>query len=189
MPKLRHGQPFLYDDDSEDIVGLRDIDGSELYLVPHTGTWYDLDDQTAAADTRTLMTFDTVGFERGITLSNSTRLNISRRATYNVQFSAMFSNPEAAAYAVSVWLSVNGVDAPDSCTDITVPAKHGQANGKAVAAWNFFVDLNPRDYVELVWSTPYATVFIEHAHARTGPVRPAVPSVILTINEINGQRR
>ena len=189
MARLRHGSTFLYDDTTADIVGLRDPDGSDLYLVMHTGTWYGLADQPADANTATLMTFDTVGFERGITLSNDSRLNISRRASYNLQFSAMFSNPESSAYAVSVWPRVNGVDVPASCTDITVPAKHGQVNGKAVAAWNFFFDLNERDYVQLVWSTPQSTVLIEGIDARTGPVRPAIPALIVTINEINGQRR
>lgn len=186
--RLRHGTPFVYDD-GNDIVGLRDPDGSELYLVMHTGTWYDLGDQTADANAATVMTLDTAGFERGITLSSNSRLTVSRKATYNVQFSAMFSNPESTAYAVSVWPRINGADVPSFCTDITVPSKHGQVNGKAVASWNFFLDLNVNDYVELVWSTPYATILIEHLDARTDPVRPAIPSLIVTINEINGQRR
>jgi hypothetical protein len=187
--RLRHGTAFLYDGTTGDIVGLRDPDNSELYLVPTTGTWYSLTDQSADADTATTMTCDTVGFERGITLSNDSRFNISRRASYNLQFSAVFANPESSAYAVSVWLRVNGVDVASSCTDLTVPDKHGQVSGKAVASWNFFLDLNAGDYVQLVWSTPYNTIAIEHTDARTAPVRPAMPGLIVTINEINGQRR
>jgi hypothetical protein len=187
--RLRHGTPFIYDDVTGDIVGLRDPDGSDLFLVPATGTWYSLADQTADADTATPMTCDTVGFARGITLSNNSRFNVSRRASYNVQFSAVFANPESSAYAVSVWLRVNGADVAGSCTDLTVPGKHGQVNGKAVAAWNFFLDLNAGDYAQFVWSTPQATLTIEHIDARTAPVRPSVPALIVTINEINGQRR
>lgn len=189
MARTRHGSAFLYDDETSDIVGLRDPDGSELYLVPRVGVFIDTTDQTALADTAKAMTFNTAQTERGVTVSNGTRLTVDRRATYNVQFSAMFSNPEATAYAISVWPAVNGVAAPDSCTDMTVPAKHGSTNGKAVAAWNFFLDLNVGDYIELYWSTPQATVFIEHQHVRTAPDRPSIPSVIVTVNEVNGQRR
>lgn len=188
MVKLRHGQPFLYDDDSNDIVGIRDIDGSELYLVPNIGAFFDTTDQTATVDTAKAMTFNTTQIQRGVTLSNNSRVRVDRKATYNVQFSAMFSNPEATAYAISIWLARNGSAVADSCTDLTVPTKHGSVNGKAVAAWNFFIDLNAGDYVELYWSTPQTTVIIEHQDARTTPTRPATPSVILTVNEINGQR-
>lgn len=186
--RLRHGTPFIYND-AGDIAGLRDPDGSDLYLVPNVGVFIDTTDQTAGADTAKAMTFNTAQMQRGVTLSAGSRLTVDRQATYNVQFSAMFSNPESSAYAVSVWAAVNGVAVPDSCTDLTVPSKHGQVNGKAVASWNFFLDLNAGDYVELYWSTPFATVFIEHQDARTNPARPAIPSVILTINEVNGQRR
>ena len=186
--RLRHGTAFIYND-AGDIAGLRDPDGSDLYLVPNVGVFIDTTDQTAAVDTAKAMTFNTAQMQRGVTLSANSRLTVDRLATYNVQFSAMFSNPEATAYAVSVWLAVNGVAVPDSCTDLTVPSKHGSVNGKAVAAWNFFLDLNAGDYVQLYWSTPFATVFIEHQDVRTTPARPAIPSVILTINEVNGQRR
>ena len=186
--KLRHGTPFIYND-AGDIAGLRDPDGSELYLVPNVGVFIDTTDQSADVNTAKAMTFNTTQTARGVTLSANSRLTVDRQATYNVQFSAMFSNPESSAYAVSVWVAVNGTAVADSCTDLTVPSKHGQVNGKAVASWNFFLDLNAGDYVELYWSTPFATVFIEHQDARTGPVRPAIPSVILTINEVNGQRR
>lgn len=186
--KLRHGTPFIYDDNS-DIAGLRDPDGSELYLVMHTGTFVDLTDQTALADTAKAMTYTDTYISKGITLREGSKVYVERTATFNVQFSAMFSNPEATAYAVSVWLKINGANALGSCTDITVPAKHGSTNGKAVAAWNFFLELTAGDYFELYWSTPQATVFIEAQDARTTPDRPAIPSVILTVNEVNGQRR
>lgn len=186
--RLRHGTPFIYND-AGDIAGLRDPDGSDLYLVPNVGVFIDTTDQTAGADTAKAMTFNTAQMQRGVTLSTGSRLTVDRQATYNVQFSAMFSNPESSAYAVSVWAAVNDVAMPDSCTDLTVPSKHGQVNGKAVASWNFFLDLNAGDYVELYWSTPFATVFIEHQDVRTSPARPAIPSVILTVNEVNGQRR
>lgn len=189
MAYLRQNTPFIYDDQTNDIVGLRDTDGSELYLVPNLGVFIDTSDQTAEIDTAKAMVFSTAQMQRGVSLVGNTKLTVDRTATYNVQFSAMFSNPESTAYAISVWPSINGTPVSDSCTDITVPAKHGQTNGKAVAAWNFFFDLKANDYIELYWSTPYATVFIENQAARTSPVRPAIPSVIVTVNEVDGQRR
>jgi len=37
-----------------------------------------------------------------------------------------------------------------------------------------------------MWSTPSTQVLIDYTDARTSPVRPAVPSVIVTMNEVDG---
>lgn len=180
--------PWLYDSVTGDIVGIKDPDGSELLFmrIPHIGAFYDAGDQTALVDTATAMTCDTVQISRGITVVDQTKFTVSRKASYNIQFSAQFFNPESSDYRVSVWPKVNGTNVEDSCTDITVPSKHGFDSGAVVAAWNFFLDLNAGDYVELMWSTPIATITMEHTAARTTPVRPAIPSLIVTINEVDG---
>lgn len=182
------GAPWLYDETTGDIVGLKDQDGSELLImrIPYIGSFYDKGDQSADANTATAMTCDTTVISKGITVVDQTKFKVGRKASYNIQFSAQFFNPEATAYRVSVWPKVNLNDVPDSCTDITVPAKHGSDSGAVVASWNFFLDLEANDYVQLMWSTPIDTITIEHTDARTNPVRPAIPSLIVTVNEVDG---
>lgn len=182
------GAPWLYDQNTGDLVGVKDPDGSEFYWmrIPNIGSFYDVQDQSALINTATAMLFRTTAISRGVSIVNNSKITIDRAGTYNIQFSAMFSNPEATAYAVSFWLKKNNSDAEFSNTDLTVPAKHGSTNGKVLAAMNFFVDAAAGDYFELMWSTPRATVIIEHLEAQTDPVRPATPSIILTVNEVDG---
>ena len=182
------GSPFLYDGDTGDIVGVKDPDGSELLFmkIPHVASFYDITHQSATANTATAMTVNTTSIARGISLVSGSRFTVSRKGTYNVQFSAQLLNQDSAEHNVSIWLRKNGSDVADSCTDITVPARHGSFDGASVAAWNFFIDVLAGEYVQLMWSTPSTQVLVDYTAARTTPVRPAVPSLIVTINEVDG---
>lgn len=182
------GSPWLYDADTGDIVGAKDQDGSELLFmrIPHIASFYDTTDQIASANTATAITANTTDISRGISVVSGSRFTVTRKGTYNVQFSAQLLNTDTAEHNISIWLRKNGNDVADSCTDITVPARHGSFNGAEVAAWNFFIDLLAGEYVQLMWSTPSTQVFIDYTAARTAPVRPGTPSVIVTINEIDG---
>ena len=64
MTMARHkyaGTPWLYDETTGDIVGVKDPDGSEFYFAraANYGLFRDMDDQTALANTPTAITFDT----------------------------------------------------------------------------------------------------------------------------------
>ena len=182
------GSPWLYDETTGDIVGVKDPDGSELMLmrIPYVGSFYDTTNQTASANTATAMTVNTTDIAKGVSVVDSDKFTVTRKAIYNLQFSAQLINANTADFEVSVWIRKNGTDIANTCTDITVPSKHGSDNGAAVAAWNFFLELNANDYVQLMWSTPSTDVSVKYTAARTSPVRPAVPSVIVTLNEVDG---
>lgn len=182
------GSPWLYDETTGDIVGIKDPDGSELMLmrIPYVGSFYDTTNQTASANTATAMTVNTTDIANGVSVVDSSKFTVTRKAIYNLQFSAQLINANTADFEVSLWIRKNGTDIANTCTDITVPSKHGSDNGAAVAAWNFFLELNANDYVQLMWSTPSNDVSVKYTAARTSPVRPAVPSLIVTLNEVDG---
>ena len=184
--RQRSNSAFLYDAVTADIVGVRDPDGSEFFWMraPHVGWFYDIEDQSDGANTATAMLFRQTDVSRGISIVDGSKITVSRSGVYNIQFSAMFSNPEATAYAVSFWLKKNGENVASTNTDLTVPTKHGSVNGKALASMNFFVEAQAQDYFQIMWSTPMNTVFIEHIDEQANPARPATPSIILTVNEV-----
>lgn len=141
-------------------------------------------DQSDGVNTATAMTYDVTEFAVDVSIVDNSKITVARDGKYNIQFSAQLINSDSGEHNVSIWASVNGTNVASSCTDITVPKKLGGINGATVAAWNFFLDLTAGDYVELYWSTPNSAVTIEHTAARTTPDRPAVPSVILTVNQV-----
>ena len=140
--------------------------------------------QTAVANTATAMEFDHVIESFGVTIESLTHIKFNEGGLFNIQFSAQLHNTGTAEHDISIWLSRDGTAEPDSCTDITVPSRHGQFNGAAVAAWNFFYRATKGEYCRLMWSTPHADVYIAGLNARTAPVRPATPSIILTVNKV-----
>jgi hypothetical protein len=144
----------------------------------------DVQTQTTVANIATPMEFDTILENHGITIEDNVRVVFSESGLYNIQFSAQLLNPDSQEHDVSIWLARNGVNEPDSCTDITVPKKHGSFNGAAVPAWNFYYRAQKDEYFRLMWSSASDQVYIAGLPARTAPVRPVTPSIILTVHKV-----
>ena len=100
---------------------------------------------------------------------------MDRPGAYNFQFSLQLNKTSAAAKNVWIWYRVNGTNAANSATQVTLAG----TSAAAVAAWNFVLNMNAGDYFELVWSTDDTACQIVSI-ASAAPV-PAIPSVILTV--------
>ena len=149
------------------------------------GAFFDLTNQTAAINTATVMLFSNTSLVDGVTMAGGSRITVPAAGVYNFQFSAQFVNSSAADVPVSIWIRLNGTtNVPSSCGDITVPAKQGALNGYNMASWNYMETLAAGDYLEFMWSTPSASIFIETIAARTTPTRPVAPSIILTVEQV-----
>ena len=143
------------------------------------GVFYDTATQTAAAiNTAYPITINSTSISDGVYIGTPTsRVYVDRIGTYNFQFSLQLIKASASAKNVFIWYRVNGVDAANSATSVTLAG----SNAAVVAAWNFVIELNAGDYFELVWSTDDTGCQI-YAAAASAPV-PAIPSVILTVTD------
>ena len=151
------------------------------------GAFQDSTDQTAANTTTAYaITFDTTDFSNGITLSNSSRLNVAQAGIYNLQFSIQFTNTTNASQDVDVWFRKNGINIDKSNSRFGFAPRKGAGDPfHTIAALNFFVSLAANDYVEIMWRTTDTGVSIEHYAASSTPTRPAVPSVIATLSFVS----
>jgi len=120
-----------------------------------------------------------------ITGTCKSKIKCEVAGTYNVQFSIQMVNTDANIHDIDVWMRKNGADVTDSNSQFSVPNKHGSIDGHLIGALNLFIDLAANEYVELMWSTTDASTTIEYIGAQTGPVRPATPSVILTVSLVS----
>lgn len=142
-------------------------------------------DQTGSITAGTAMTFTGTDIADGITLASGSHIVVPNDGIYNLQFSAQLKNVENAQYLATIWFRINGVDVPNSATNITVPArKSAGIFGYGVASWNIFLDMNANDYAEIVWLPEIATMTIEALPLSTSPAYPAIPSVIATMNQV-----
>jgi len=160
--------------------------GGKYLNLPY-GAFQDGTDQTAANTTTAYaITFDTTDYANGVTLSNTSRLNVSQGGLYNVQFSVQFKNTTNDTQDVEVWFRKNGTDIANSGSRFGLaPRKSSGDPSHMIGALNYFVDLAESDYLQLMWRPSDVGVSIEHFAAGTSPTRPAVPSVIATVSFVS----
>jgi len=154
--------------------------------VPY-GAFQDSTDQTAANTTTAYaITFDTTDYSNGVTLSNSSRINVKNAGVYNIQFSIQFKNTTNDSQDTDIWFRKNGTDIAKSNSRFGLAPRRSAGDPyHTIAALNFFVELAANDYIQLMWRVSDTGVSIEHYAAGTSPTRPIVPSVILTVNYVN----
>jgi hypothetical protein len=157
------------------------------YLNAPYGAFQDSTDQVAANTTTAYaITFDTTDFNNGVTLSNSSRLNVSQSGIYNVQFSIQFTNTTNSSQDVDVWFRKNGTNIDKSNSRFGFAPRKGASDPfHTIAAINYFVSLSANDYVEIMWRPTDVGVSIEQYPAGTSPTRPAVPSAIVTLSFVS----
>jgi hypothetical protein len=151
------------------------------------GAFQDGTDQTAANTTTAYaITFDTTDFNNGVTLSNSSRLNVSQAGIYNIQFSVQFKNTTNDTQDVDVWFRKNGTNIDKSNSRFGIgPRKSSGDPTHMISAMNFFVSMETNDYVEIMWRPSDVGISIEHYATSTTPTRPAIPSVIATVTFVS----
>lgn len=104
------------------------------------------------------------------------------KGLYNVQFSVQVTNTDAQIHDIDIWYRKNGTDIANTNSRWSVPNSHGGTDGHLIAFMNYFVDVEPLDYVEIMWHVTDSAVKLEQLPAGTSPTRPATPSVICTVN-------
>jgi hypothetical protein len=151
------------------------------------GAFQDGTDQTAANTTTAYaVTFNTTDFTNGVTLSNSSRLNVAQAGIYNLQFSIQFKNTTNDGQDVDIWFRKNGTNIDNSNSRFHLSTRKSSGDpSHLIASLNFFVSLAANDYVEIMWRPTNVGVSIEHFASSSSPTRPAVPSVIATLSFVS----
>jgi hypothetical protein len=151
------------------------------------GSFYDTTTQTSVANQQTPMKLNSTDFSNGISivndiLGNPTLIRVTKNAVYNVQFSAQLLRTSGGQVERAyIWLSKNGLYVPETNTVISL-ANNGSL---AVAAWNFYVQLNAGEDIQLMWLNTLGTIELHRNVPNVFiPPIPEIPSLILTISEI-----
>ena len=159
------------------------LDQLKTLSVPY-GAFSSDQDQTATANTATLMTFNTTDFANDVSISSS-QITVATAGVYNLQFSAQFTNTDTAFQDVYIWLRQNGVDITGSTGFVSIPNRHAGTDGHAIVGWNYFLSMAANDYVEVYWSVPNVAVTIQHLAASGTPTKPSTQSVVATMSYVS----
>ncbi len=151
--------------------------------VPY-GAFSSDQDQTALANTATLMTLNTTDFANGVSIATS-KITVATAGIYNLQFSTQFVNTDTAFQDVYIWLRQDGVDIPGSTGFVSIPNRHAGTDGHAIVGWNYFLSMTAGQYVEIYWSVPNVAVTIQHLAASGTPTKPSTQSVVATMTFVS----
>lgn len=145
------------------------------------GEFYDTTTQVnGGATVANAIKYNTTGLANGVTIETLSTVRIANAGVYNIMFSFQFDKTDAGDDEAEVWLAVNGTNVPNSGGIVTLQGN----NGKVVAAWNYFYQFNANDYFRIFWHSLDVDMRLLYRAAQTNPVRPAVPSTILTVNSL-----
>jgi hypothetical protein len=162
-------------------VSLDTLAASGSLIKKSYGSFFDTTSQTASlADTIYAVNHNTTDLSNGVSIVSGSRITISETGTYTIISTHQYVHSTGGVVTITGWLRKNGVDVSNSGTDLRL-----KGNGdKDLYAINYFVEAEAGDYYELMWSADGTDTYIVTIPARTGPVRPAVPSVITTVNKV-----
>jgi hypothetical protein len=165
--------------------------GTNLYntATGSYGSFYDTGSVAATSATTVYsMSLSTTDISNGVYVSgsNNSQINFTNAGTYNIQFSAQFSNTDNSNQDVVVWARKNGTNIPDSSGTVGVPPFKAGSNGQALASWNYYLNLSANDYIQLCWHAEQGNVItLETIAAGTSPTYPRTPSLILTAQRVD----
>jgi hypothetical protein len=167
--------------------GIRGFQNSNGIILPQAMMVSDQDQTNASITAENLLTF-APAFSNGITVESGSRIKVPCAGQYLVTFTLQVTNRSNTAGEFEVWAKDTGVNYPLSNTRFDVPAR------KTATIWShvvpavtgiFTVDDPINDYLEVAWWSNNIDIYLEHYAAGTSPTRPAIPSVILTINFVS----
>jgi len=172
------GTPQL--DGSNRIAKMSDITAGRFGASASYYSTVDQGPQTSV-DTVQAFTYNNNDWQTGVLLQNNSRIKMLNAGKYNIAFSAQIYQTNNTAN-VNIWLSKNGSPVSNTNTKVNLNSN----NHYLVAAWNFFVDAAANDYYEIIWSSSSTNTTIQYDPEVTisGNVHPAIPSIILTVNQV-----
>jgi hypothetical protein len=144
------------------------------------GSFYSTQNQTGSADQIQIVTHNVTDFASGVTMVSGSQITFAEAGIYTLISTMQYQETGGGTATITGWLRKNGVDVADSATDLKL-----RGNGdRDLYAINYFVSASAGDYVEFCWSSNDVDTEILYIAPRTSPTRPAVPSVITTVNKV-----
>ena len=173
-----YNSKFLQWDSSSNKAEFVNINSGNIVgiVTGYYGSFYDTTTQNVVGvNTYQPFTINTTDISNQVSIANSSHIVVANSGVYNIQFSLQIDKSQGSLAHVYIWLKKNGVDVPNSATELAVQG----TSSEIVAAWNFVVSASANDYYELMWSSTDDHIQIK-ARTASGVV-PAIPSIILTV--------
>jgi len=160
------------------VAGPSGADASPRYFLNSFDTTTQTNPSAASGNA---FRYNTTVDARGVSVVSGSMIQVANSGVYNIQFSAQLEKSSANKEDVDIWLAKNGVGVPWSATTIVVEG----SSDRQVAAWNFFLSMDTNEYAELYWHSDDLNVAAIAASGHAVPSHPDIPSIILTVNNVD----
>ena len=174
------------------------LNGGKYIQFPHIAASDSALQYATAADTPTIVQWNTLDAGSGFTLNANSTATAQIAGVYKITYSLQLANDDNAIHDAIVWLRINGststADVANSTTIFTLQARKSALLPNFVCGYSEVVfALNAGDSVGLWWGTNQAAtsggatgIYIDYRAAQTTPMAyPAVPSAIGSITFIS----
>ena len=163
---------------------LSSTDGGKYLRFPY-GAFSSYTSQSTTANTATLLTLSNTDFSNRVSISSS-KITVANPGIYNLQFSVQLQNLDNAPQDVYIWLRQNGTDIVGSTGVVGMLARKNPADpSHDIKGWNYFLQMNAEDYIQIYWSTTHASVTIPTYAASGTPTKPSTASVVATMSFVS----
>jgi hypothetical protein len=141
-------------------------------------------EQTAAANTVTLLRIDTTDFTQGVTRAGS-RITLTNAGVYSIIISLQLTNTTANYDSFTLWPVINGTAPTASASVVNVPEKKGGIDGLVIIAVQYTYQFAAGGYFEFNWHNVAGhSKIITLPASLTTPIHPAAAGVILSVIQV-----
>ena len=164
------------------------VNGGSFLQFPHAMLMSDQDQANAGITSANTLTYNQPVITQGIEVRNGGELWFDNPGQYLVTFTLQVSNRGNAPQVFEVWAAYDGSNYPLSNTRFDIPARKSLSEWAHIvpAITGIFTVQDPSaEYLSIKWWADSTDVFIESYPENTSPTRPAIPSVIMTVNFIS----
>lgn len=167
----------LLDSSVNNVIG---VNGGQYIECPN-GLFFSTTDQPiVAANVGQPIDFPIEYLNNAVRVNSGTdsRVYVDIAGVYNFQFSGQLLSGSASAKQVYIWIARNGTNIGYSTHQYTVSGSGTHLN----ISWNFDIDLDEGEYIEMQWASDDTNMKLEAAAATS--VHPGMPSAVMAVNFI-----
>lgn len=165
----------LLDSSFNNVIG---TNGGQYIDCPN-GLFFDLGTYSPAViNTGYPLEFKTTYLSNAVSVVDDTKITVSVGGVYNFQYSSAVTSTNSSVKTVWVWIVRNGTPVGYSTNEYTISG----SGTDTVIAWNFNIDLDVDEYVEMYWGANDTNVTI----GTTAPAapHPGIPANVIAVNFI-----
>lgn len=168
--------------DSQTPLSAEYFEGGGEYLTNPNGLFYSTTTQTLTSpDTTTPIAFENtyIGHDMVMNGASDSELTVDKAGIYNFQFTATLESTNSSSKTAYIWINRNGTAVGYSARPYTISG----SGTKRTMSWNFNIDLQAGDYIELEWASGDTNLSLA-AETASSPY-PGVSSAVVAVTFVS----